>query len=312
MFHLVKGRNPRTAQTRAGKNETIIMEKLTQEELDIILKSHEAWLRHEGGKKARLDRKDLSGLYFGHSHLEKINLNGANLKEADLSWAEFDGASLIRADLEGANLQFSRLTDANLEFADLSGAQLISTNLCGATLYGADLSDADLSRAFLKTDPGEKATSLRHATLTNANLTDANLNGVDLTGANLRGAKLSGTSLVRADLSGAELDEPELIRRGIILKKPMIGYKKCRYNIIVTLKIPKGSIVFSINNDKCRTNKAKVIDIEGADEAVSGYDPKFVYRRGKTIYPDDFDCRYNRECGSGIHFFRTKKEAEDY
>ena len=289
------------------------MKKLTQKELDAILESHAKWLRHEGGKKARLDQKDLSGLDFSRAHLNKINLNGANLKEADLSLTDLSGASLIRADLEGANLQYARLADANLKFAELSGAQLISANLCGATLDGADLSDADLSRAFLRTSPGEKPTSLWHATLTNANLTSANLNGVDLSGANLRGAKLSGTSLIRADLSDAELDEPELIRRGIILKKPMIGYKKCRYNIIVTLKIPKGSIVFSINNDKCRTNKAKVIDIEGAAvEAVSGYDPKFVYRRGKTIYPDDFDCRYNRECGSGIHFFRTKEEAEKY
>jgi hypothetical protein len=288
------------------------MKKLTQKELDAILESHEAWLRHKGGKKARLGRQDLSGLYFGHAYLDKIDLSGANLKTADLSWANLEGANLTMANLEGANLQRARLNNTNLTFAKLSGAKLVGATLCGANLHGADLSDADLSMAFLRTDRGEKATSLYNATLTNTDLTGANLQGVDLSWANLRGAKLSCALLDRADLSDAELDESEQIRRGIILKKPMIGYKKCRYNIIVTLRIPKGAIVFSINGDKCRASQAKVIDIEGADEAVSGYDPKFVYRKGKTIYPDDFDCRYNQECSSGIHFFRTREEAEKY
>ena len=29
-----------------------------------------------------------------------------------------------------------------------------------------------------------------------------------------------------------------------------------------------------------------------------------------TVY--DFNCEYNEECGEGIHFFKTREEAEEY
>ena len=34
--------------------------------------------------------------------------------------------------------------------------------------------------------------------------------------------------------------------------------------------------------------------------------------RGETVEVKDFDLMYNVECSSGIHFFWTKEEAEDY
>lgn len=69
----------------------------------------------------------------------------------------------------------------------------------------------------------------------------------------------------------------------------------------------------NITNSKYRTNVAKVIDIDGKlEQAVSRKDRKFIYRKGEMVYPDKFDCRYNVECGGGIHFFRTRKEAEEY
>ena len=116
-----------------------------------------------------------------------------------------------------------------------------------------------------------------------------------------------------ANLSGADLDENQLIRRGLCLKEPLIGYKKCRDNLIVTLEIPKGAIVFSINNKKCRTNVAKVVEISnGSEIAYSQQDETFAYKVGETVYPNDFDCQYNEECAGGIHFFRTREEAEEY
>ncbi len=53
-----------------------------------------------------------------------------------------------------------------------------------------------------------------------------------------------------ADLRGADLDESETPRLGQILQDPIIGYKKCRNDTIVTLEILKGAIVFSINNSQ--------------------------------------------------------------
>ena len=167
-----------------------------------------------------------------------------------------------------------------------NGISLSYADLRGANLRGADLSDADL----------------RFADLWFA----------DLRGANLRGADLSGADLRDADLRGADLDESEQIRMGLILTEPMRGFKKCKDGVIVELEIPAGAIVFSINNTKCRTNIAKVVSISEGDVAYSLYSKAFVYRVGKVVKPYTFNTRYNVECGSGIHFFRTRAEAEQY
>ena len=141
----------------------------------------------------------------------------------------------------------------------------------------------------------------------------ADLRWADLRWADLSGADLSRANLSGADLSGADLDESEKIRQGVCLEESMIGYKKCQDGVIVTLKIPKGAIVFSINNSKCRTNVAKVTDIDnGLTKVASCYDSKFIYRKGKTVRANNFNCQYNEECASGIHFFRTREEAEKY
>ena len=186
---------------------------------------------------------------------------------------------------------------ADLRDADLNGANLRRADLRGADLRRADLRDADLNGADLN----------------GANLRRADLRGADLSWADLRDADLNGADLRGADLSWADLDEDQLIRRGLCLKEPLIGYKKCRNNLIVTLEIPKGAIVFSINNKKCRTNVAKVVEISnGSEIAYSQHDETFVYKVGETVYPNDFDCEYYEECARGIHFFRTREEAEGY
>ena len=41
-------------------------------------------------------------------------------------------------------------------------------------------------------------------------------------------------------------------------------------------------------------------------------DKFFEYRLGKEINIKDFNLMYNVECTSGFHFFRTRKEAEEY
>ena len=152
---------------------------------------------------------------------------------------------------------------------------------------------------------------LRYADLSNADLSNADLRYVNLSNADLYNANLR-----YANLSNADLSETEKIRKGVIIDKPVRVFKKCIKNNIVELELLKGSIVFSINNKKCRTNKAKVISINGKCEkglkCRSSYNYKFIYEVGKTLEVKDFDLMYNVECSSGIHFFWTKEEAEDY
>ena len=195
---------------------------------------------------------------------------------------------------------------ANLRDADLSRADLSVADLSRANLRGADLSRADLSRA-----------NLRWADLSGANLRGADLSGTNLSGtnlivANLRDADLSGAYLSSANLSGADLSRADQFRLGKVLDEPLTGYKKTQEGVVITAEIPAGAIVFCINGRKCRTNLAKITDMEGHEVLHSSYDKSFEYRLGQEINIKDFNLMYNVECASGFHFFRTKKEAEEY
>lgn len=176
-------------------------------------------------------------------------------------------------------------------------------------LHNADLQYADLFRADLQY-ANLKGTNLFHANLECADLQYANLSCAYLYRANLKGADLQ-----YANLSGAVLDEKDLIRKGKIINKKTFVYKKCQ-NKIVKLELQTGSIVFSINNSKCRTNKVKVISINRNEEKglqiASDYDNNFIYEVGKIVKVSNFNLMYNVECASGIHFFWTEEEAKEY
>ena len=203
---------------------------------------------------------------------------------------------MIGADLSGVNLYRADLSGADLSGANLREANLYRSNLREANLSGADLSGANLREA-----------NLYRSNLREANLSEANLSGADLRRANLREADLSGVNLYRADLSGADQ-----FRLGKVLDEPLTGYKKTQEGVVITAEIPAGAIVFCINGSKCRTNKAKITDMNGHKILHSEYDNSFEYRLGQEINIKDFNLMYNVECASGFHFFRTRKEAEEY
>ncbi len=175
---------------------------------------------------------------------------------------------------------------ANLYGADLRSADLRSANLYGADLYGADLRSADLY--------------------------GANLYGADLYGANLYGANLYGADLYGADLKDAKYADLVIAQTRILPAGSLIGWKKCRDGIIVKLRIPEEARRSHAFGRKCRAEFADVIEIIGADEAISSHDGVTVYRAGERVTPDSFDENWQEECASGIHFFITKEEAENY
>ncbi len=154
--------------------------------------------------------------------------------------------------------------------------------------------------------------NLAGANLAGANLADANLMRANLTGANLAGANLAGANLARAYLTDAYLTGANQFRLGKVLDEPLTGYKKTKEGVVITAEIPAGAIVFCINGSKCRTNKAKITDMDGHEVLHSQYDNSFEYRLGQEINIKDFNLMYNIECASGFHFFRTREEAEVY
>lgn len=124
------------------------------------------------------------------------------------------------------------------------------------------------------------------------------------------------------------------------LTKSVVVYKridnKKGWPLIAKLRIPKGTVVYTGKNKdwdwrKMRCECAKVLSItcdhehrsyvDGPGdsrfqkpgprkEGRSVYNDCFVYRVGKTVKAT-LDPRYET-CASGIHFFRTRKEALAY
>ena len=229
----------------------------------------------------------------------------ADLHNADLRGADMSNADLRSADMSGADLSYASLYDANLRNANMSDTDLSYTNLYGTNMRDANMSNANMRNA-----------NLRSANMSNADLSYTNLCGTNMRDANMRNANMRNADMIYADLSYTNLHDANLcdadrLRKGIKLSEPIIGWKKCKNNVLVKLEIPRGAIVFSINNGKCRTDKAKVLEIIGGNRAYSKY-KFFSYYVGDIIEVFDFNCEYNVECAKGIHFFKTREEAENY
>jgi hypothetical protein len=255
---------------------------MTKSELDAILVAHAAWLcGTPNGKRANLSGANLSGANLSGANLSHANLSHANLSHADLSGADLSGADLSGADLSDANLRGANLRGANLSYADLSRAYLI-----GAYLIGVNLSDADLRGAYLS--------------------------GANLSGANLSGAALRGANLRDADLPFGPVTLPDGAFRAYKLACGPNGER-----VIVTLEIPEDAQrVAPLVGRKCRASSARVLALSSGESAKSwhrgSYHVSVTYRVGEVVTPDSYDPSPFVECSHGIHFFISRKEAEEY
>ena len=222
---------------------------------------------------------------------EKLN----EILKEHRQWLEGDGGG------ERANLRDADLRDANLLRADLRDADLRDANLRGADLRGADLWDANLLRADLR-DANLLRADLRGADLRDANLLRADLRDADLRDAELRGADLRGVNLVCVGLPPTA-NCPE--------EGGFVGFKKLSDGTICKLWIPDESRrVSPIIGRKCRAEFVDVLEGEGETTPYVG--PRTKYKLGQRVYADKFDDDIRVECSHGIHFFITRKEAEQW
>jgi hypothetical protein len=126
-------------------------------------------------------------------------------------------------------------------------------------------------------------------------------------------AVLSGADLRSADLSevkggGLAFALTEILPR----EGEVIGWKKCRNNVLVKLRVPPDAKRSNATGRKCRAERVEVLAVVGAAEGVSIHDGKTVYRVGETVACDRWEPNRFVECGGGIHLFLTCEEAEAY
>ena len=163
----------------------------------------------------------------------------------------------------------------------------------------------------------EKENNTTKDTLIEAVKNDAYLRGAYLGDADLRGAYLRGADLRGADLRGAK--EIPYVPLTCPSDGAFIGWKKVgRY--LVKLEIPEDAKRSSATTNKCRCDKAKVLDIIctsddyqlNLQEITNFNYARTTYKVGEMVYPDSFDEDRWKECSHGIHFFINKQDALNY
>lgn len=284
--------------------------QLTQQDLDKILAEHKQYRTGFGGTRADFDCMRLSSLVF---------------KDVDLSHDDFSYVSLANATFENVNLWGAIFHNCTLD-----NARFINCNLESALIRCSSCVHCEFVRSNLD-DITFRVSNLQHSFFDNVScniahflysqLEDVKFETCEFKDATFRGSMLRDVrtygicNFENASFTQANLDTHNKFienQTGVILKEPLIGYKKTDENVVIKVEIPAGAIVFSVNGGKCRTNKAKIIDMNGKDVLHSRYNPRFKYTLNQEIEIENFDLRYNIVCAPGFHFFKTYEEAEHY
>ena len=234
-----------------------------------------------------MEKEELNRILDLHSKWLKNSAEGvrADLSHADLSHADLSHAKLSHAKLSYADLFYADLSRADLSHADLSGAKLSHAKLSCADLFYADLSHADLS----------------HAKLSHAKLSYADLSG----------AKLYHANLSCANLSAATLPDYQICPEYGAFDAWKAVTTKAGKRAIIKVRIPaRAKRTSCLTARKCRAEFVKVLEGEGYSPLKSTQ--RLHYKPGKIVKADSFDDDIRVECSHGIHFFITKKEAEQF
>ena len=193
------------------------------------------------------------------------------------------------------------------------------TDWAGKTPTAAEWRDILEKHAkYWRGEAGGERANLTRAYLYGAELTRAYLYGAELTGANLSGANLTRAELTGANLTRAELDRLIALRRICPETGSFTAWKRLRDDLIAQLEIPaKAKRIGGLIGRKCRAESAKVIAIwkgkKKVREGFSTHDGAFRYVVGKVVKPaKPYSDDARIECASGIHFFMSRLEAEEY
>lgn len=96
--------------------------------------------------------------------------------------------------------------------------------------------------------------------------------------------------------------------------KMRANHEKLRTNSAVTVDV-LGEVCYGNRktNWMCHISKKKLVfGGKKEREFASIHDSSFKYKKGMVVTPDSFNQDITEDCGSGIHFFLTKKEALNY
>ena len=230
-------------------------------------------------------RKDCAGWHKMRADLHNTDLHNVDLRYSVLCYVDLSNSDLSNADLRDSNFCSSNLSHTNLKYANFYHANLTYADFSYAHLVSADLSWSVLNCACFY-----------QANLGNVNIHAANLYDTDL----------------------CDAKHIPYVPFACPSDGSFIAWKRV-YRYLVKLEIPEDAKRCSGATNKCRADKAKVLEIYtlGGAKAnirhiVNNNYSTLDYIIGETVYPDSFDENRWNECSHGIHFFINKQDAINY
>ena len=182
----------------------------------------------------------------------------------------------------------------------------IRSHIDGSVLFEFEKENNTIKDTFV--EAVKRGVNLHGAELPCANLSYANLNDANLREANLRKAKNVPFIPFSCPSDGSFVAWKKILR----YRENYIG------SFLVKLLIPEDAKRCSATTEKCRCDKAKVLEItntitnEKVDVITNVNKTICEYKVGKMAYPDSFDEDRWNECSNGIHFFTNRQSALDF
>ena len=186
-------------------------------------------------------------------------------------------------------------------------------NIFGDVLFSAAVSTVkELVLEAIKAKIDLRSADLRSADLRFANLRSADLQFANLQFADLQFANLQFANLQFANLQFAKNFEYAAAVTTLLPEGNLVGWKKCRNDIIVKVLVPQKARRSNSTSRKCRAEYVQVLQVFGGEVGISKHDGFTEYRKGQIVKCGQWDENRWEECGGGIHFFITRLEAERY
>jgi len=227
--------------------------------------------------------------------------NGWDFKGVDLRNIIFEPKAERLLDLKGADFRGCDLSSVEFYCCDLQGADFTGADLCGCEFIGCFFGDKSNIKTIMTRENNIRAY-----------------------------VRCSGMNVISENILydggiGYCYDVWDIRKPLDTTCQDLIGYKVVAtleeepVLAIAKLLIPADSRRIVFKEEKCRCEKATVLDIYSIDKknhykAARSimYDKTFVYGLGAEVCADSFDEDVSTVCSHGIHFFLTEEEAIEY
>lgn len=251
---------------------------------------------------------DLSGMNLSYISCPGLDFRGANLQGCMIKGSDFRHSIFSGADLSGCVIDHTRMSNSSFNNTNFTDSEIIASSFEDSVLQDANFENATIKLAVFNS-----------AVLVKANFNNARLINME---------NLFFNAAIDSDNNLGDLFPLACPKEG-----SFIGWKvgcdippnasiQRRYiygeNLIIKLEIPADAKRLSGFGNKCRCDKAKILDIfcpgthVSKQRARSKFYGDLIYEVGKTVCVDNFDENRWHECSYGIHFVMTQEELKEY